>query len=266
MTIADEQCCGTDCIPSELSCCPDGQWCADPDYVCHLCPSGLPCVTLGGIEYTSECCPRSGGCTDTSPSTGTGSPSSPTSTPSSIIPKPSSSPVTTASQSPTHTVQPSSTLTVTQPAQTTPPQQTTTPTHSFSHSTPTQISTQSSVGVVVLPSNTTSFVTSVTTPSSTHSPISSWNGSGLLLVGYCATAEFSLVYGPQTTDMYFIGIVGCMGDKTDCCPFQVATTTATVTATVTDQFFFPGVARPELAILPRCPEDYVTISSVCCPS
>jgi hypothetical protein len=110
--------------------------------------------------------------------------------------------------------------------------------------------------------------------SSTQSQIPLWNG-GPLLVGTCGTPGFSLVYGPNTATMFDIGIVGCQGNKPDCCPFPVAprvvTTDATVTKTVggpsvSNRFIFPAAVTPRQVTLSRCPEDYVTISSVCCPS
>jgi hypothetical protein len=151
--------------------------------------------------------------------------------------------------------------------------------------------------------------------SPTQSPNSPWNGIGPLLTGTCATPEFSLVYGPQTATMYYIGIIGCEGGKPDCCPFPVATPGATTDATTTktvgrltitdtitthetisgltvtktitavtaggsnptvtapvggpsgsNRFIFPAAASPSQVTLSRCPEDYVTVSSVCCPS
>jgi len=70
--------------------------------------------------------------------------------------------------------------------------------------------------------------------------------------------------------LYFIGIVGCMGDKTDCCPFEVSSSTeivtATVTATAANELGFPAAASSSQVTLSRCPEDYVTVLSVCCPS
>jgi hypothetical protein len=59
-------------------------------------------------------------------------------------------------------------------------------------------------------STTSAFTPSAPAPTSSIPP---WNGTGPLLVGYCATPEFSLVYGPQPTAVYFIGVVGCVGEK-----------------------------------------------------
>jgi len=66
-----------------------------------------------------------------------------------------------------------------------------------------------------------------------------------------------------------------MGDKSDCCPFQVTSTTITVTATATaagagpptTEFHFPSGSGTDQITLPDCPADYQTISSsFCCPS
>jgi hypothetical protein len=88
-----------------------------------------------------------------------------------------------------------------------------------------------------------------------------------------------------------------MGEKTDCCPFHVSNTTSTTvtgtgttttslttttirtqTETVTvsqaagpspgaaTQLVFPNAANAGEATLLHCPDDYETISSVCCPS
>jgi hypothetical protein len=161
-------------------------------------------------------------------------------------------------------------------------------TSAFTPSAPAPTPAQTPFNVsLVAPSTAATFFTS-TISSSTYSSIPSWNGYGDLLVGYCATPEFSLVYGPQTTAVYFIGVVGCIGDKPDCCPFQVSSTTSTVTTTVTktvgasltttvtqtagagssitNQFLFPIAASSSQITLPRCPEDYETVSSVRCPS
>ena len=145
-----------------------------------------------------------------------------------------------------------------------------------------QIETQPHLSGLVMATErrTSSFTSSAISAasaisSSTQSPISPWNGIGPLLTGTCATPEFSLVYGPQTATLYNIGIVGCQGLQTDCCPFPMAPTVATTDVTTTktvggpsgsNRFIFPTAASPSQVTLSRCPEDYVTISSVCCPS
>jgi len=211
----------------------------------------------------------------TSPSPTSPSPTSPSPTP----PSPTSpSPTPRASQTPaaptSSLANPPPVSTVIYTVQTT--STSTNTTFAFTPFAPAPTPTQTPFNVsLVAPSTATTLFTS-TILFSTYSSIPPWNGYGALLVGYCAIPKFSLVYGPQTTAVYFIGVVGCMGDKPDCCPFQVSSTTSTITTTVTqtvragpsitDQFFFPIAASSSQITLPRCPEDYETVSSVCCPS
>ena len=104
------------------------------------------------------------------------------------------------------------------------------------------------------------------------------------------TPLFTLIPGP-TLDLY-IGVVGCVDGKDDCCPFSVASTPTptTSTATVTSQLIstvtvsfggasgtqipasttssqaFPLAVNTNQATLTRCPDDYQTVSDGCCPS
>jgi hypothetical protein len=97
-----------------------------------------------------------------------------------------------------------------------------------------------------------------------------------LLRSYCATPLFSELLGPEVTVVYFVGIVGCMDNKPDCCPYTVtinSTTTTITTATITtivssrsNQLDFPTPPAPDQETLPVCPGDYWTIGNVCCPS
>lgn len=117
-----------------------------------------------------------------------------------------------------------------------------------------------------------------------HSAISMYTGSGDLLQGYCATPAYILLDGPT---VYWAPAIGCVGDKTDCCPYSVAQTAATPTAstitivsTVTVNVGpggttqpaysglegFPVPASADQATLAHCPADYQTVSSGCCPS
>lgn len=118
----------------------------------------------------------------------------------------------------------------------------------------------------------------------THSPIPSYTGSGDLLQGYCATPEYILLDGPTA---YWAPAIGCVDDKTDCCPYSVAQTSAAATATIvtavstvtvnigpggTTQpvysgfLAFPTPASTNQATLAHCPADYQTVSGGCCPS
>jgi hypothetical protein len=117
-----------------------------------------------------------------------------------------------------------------------------------------------------------------------HSAIPTYTGSGSLLQGYCATPDYILLDGPTA---YWAPVVGCVNDKTDCCPYPVAKATATpspatvtVVSTITvnvgpggaTQSANPGLpAYPvplsaDQATLAHCPDDYQTVSGGCCPS
>ena len=113
----------------------------------------------------------------------------------------------------------------------------------------------------------------------THSPVSSYNGQGDLLQGYCVTPNYVLLDGPTA---FWAPIVGCGGDKTDCCPYaaQTSLTTITVVSTVTVDVgpggatdgpyagpaAYPTPASANQATLAHCPSDYVSVSGGCCPS
>ncbi|ORY02729.1 hypothetical protein BCR34DRAFT_605462 [Clohesyomyces aquaticus] len=145
--------------------------------------------------------------------------------------------------------------------------------------TPSEVPKPSFVPVTVVsrvPAMTTGGSTS---SSSTHAPVPKWTGSGNLLQGYCATPEFSLLDGPTA---YWAPIVGCVGDKPDCCPFDVppstiagATGPVTIVITIpasqssnipTGSGGFPIPLQPAQATLDRCPDDYHSIGDGCCPS
>lgn len=113
-----------------------------------------------------------------------------------------------------------------------------------------------------------------------HSTFPSYSGQGTLLQGYCVTPDFVLIDGPTA---YWAPVVGCVSDKTDCCPYPVSQTTAmTVTIVMTTtvnigpggvtQIPYTGIqaypipASNNEATLERCPDDYQTVSSGCCPS
>jgi hypothetical protein len=122
------------------------------------------------------------------------------------------------------------------------------------------------------------------TPLPTHSLIPSYTGSGDLLQGYCNTPEYILLDGPTA---YWAPAIGCADDKTDCCPYSIAQTSAAATATIvtfvstvivnvgpgaTTQpaysafLAFPIPASANQATLAHFPADYQTVSGGCCPS
>ncbi len=130
---------------------------------------------------------------------------------------------------------------------------------------------------------TVSFTTPTPTPP--HSSIPAYAGTGTLLQGYCTTPDFVLLDGPTA---YWAPVVGCVNDKTDCCPYNVAKT-ADATATATTVFVvstvtvnvgpggttqtpysglvaYPIPATPDQATLAHCPDDYQSVSGGCCPS
>jgi len=287
--LGTEQCCGGGCIDADLVCCPGGGWyCLQVGETCNPCPAGQICYDdIGNITPWSCCTDNQctfifstgtittsvgGGAAPSSPSSTiqtstytpptTTSPPPPPPTTVTIIPGPNT-PSPSPSPTPTPTtpsLPPSSPTRLITPPIITP----TVPLSTSPKSTSSKASSQSSSGTI----NSVKFITSTITP--TPSTVSIWDGSGPLLTGTCATPEFSLVDGSQTTSVFYIGVVGCVGGKTDCCPFTVSTTTATVTAAgpaPTSQLLFPSASTSSQNTLPDCPADYETISvSYCCPS
>jgi hypothetical protein len=73
-------------------------------------------------------------------------------------------------------------------------------------------------------------VTCTTNPRATSTTLSYTGGD--LLTGSCATPEFTLLPGPQSTIVYYAAFVGCVNNKPDCCPFAVSTSTSTTTEIV----------------------------------
>jgi hypothetical protein len=121
------------------------------------------------------------------------------------------------------------------------------------------------------------------TAAPTHSPIPSYSGQGNLLVGYCATPDYVLLDGPTA---YWAPLVGCVNEKSDCCPYAVqsgtstSATTITVVSTITMDVgpdgatqapyaglqAYPTPVSSNQAILANCPGDYISVSGGCCPS
>jgi hypothetical protein len=76
-----------------------------------------------------------------------------------------------------------------------------------------------------------------TTAATTYPALPLYTG-GDLLRAYCASAEFTLLPGPQPTIVIYAAFIGCVNDKPDCCPFAVLTNsssnaTTTISATTT---------------------------------
>ncbi|KAL1842811.1 hypothetical protein VTJ49DRAFT_4140 [Mycothermus thermophilus] len=115
---------------------------------------------------------------------------------------------------------------------------------------------------------TTVDVVTVTTPlpPPVYDGKADYTGSGRLLKGDCASTDFTLVDGGAT--MLYAGFQGCIRDKPDCCPWDVAQ--APLAAPTADGkalgWNFPEPADGAAAILTSCPDDYYSISGGCCPT
>ncbi|KAH8648093.1 hypothetical protein BGZ60DRAFT_226620 [Tricladium varicosporioides] len=247
-------------------------------------------------------------CVSTSTKTSTTSTSKPT-TPTTIVTttstsKSSSTTSTTSSSQPTPTITSTKSSTTSTTSSSFTPTTTsntfssiiTVPTSSITSSSTTSSSSSSSTSskstsTTTAPTIVISYVTpsvasaTTTSTSSTHSAIPQYTAGGNLLVGYCATPYFTVIPGP-TTDL-FVGVVGCVGDKGDCCPFAVASThantatstgpsftTVTLGATTTSNSFgainqnvaFPTALDAQAGVLDKCPGDYQLLGNQCCPS
>jgi hypothetical protein len=313
--IDGENCCGDACIPSDWPCCDNerdgGTYCRSSSSVCGRCPDEQTCYgeNSDGTQFVTPyiCCEdsvcpfvlSSGSVTlysTLSPTPSSGAPS----TASATSHRPGTTFVTLSA--PPLITQPPSSMgqsTPSTPTKTTShssPRDSSSKTSSISYSSPRDSSSTTSViSLEFLTTSNTEALASYTTTSSSHSPLSLYGDSGPLLTGYCATYDYSLLSGPQSTALYYIPIVGCVGDKPDCCPFPVnTTTTSTVTKSITTSvtistagvvtvsvistvtvedsspestsFVFPTPESQAQVTLNRCPQDYETVSSGCCPS
>lgn len=90
-----------------------------------------------------------------------------------------------------------------------------------------------------------------------------YKGVGQLLGGECTETDFTLVDAGST--VYFAAFNGCNGERPQCCPWRVATSTesppATTNAAGVDTanrigFDFPQPEDNNLAVLNSCAEDY----------
>jgi hypothetical protein len=125
------------------------------------------------------------------------------------------------------------------------------------------------------------------TAAPTYPPISLYSDQGDLLQGYCTTPDFVLLDGPTA---YWAPVVGCVGGKSDCCPYAIQPATSISAATVYavstvtvdigpggetqapyDGSYaglqaYPTPVSSNQATLAHCPGDYVSVSGGCCPS
>ncbi|KAF2500079.1 hypothetical protein BU16DRAFT_613884 [Lophium mytilinum] len=136
----------------------------------------------------------------------------------------------------------------------------------------TSSSSAESTSTASVPSLSLVAVTTATAyTSSSHSPIPPYTGSGNVLKGYCATPDYTLIDGGPTA--YWAPVLGCVGDKTDCCAFSAAAMTAAPTVQQTMQARQAGgasvgfpIPRSGGAELDTCPDDYTSVGNGCCPS
>jgi hypothetical protein len=147
---------------------------------------------------------------------------------------------------------------------------------------PIQITTSPVPALVLKP-----ITTGPPTTAPTYSSLPSYSGQGNLLQDYCATPNYVLLDGPTA---YWAPVVGCVGGKSDCCPYAVQSATSTSTMTVyvvstvtvdvgpsgeTQAPYggsyaglqaYPTPVSSNQATLAHCPGDYISVSGGCCPS
>lgn len=131
------------------------------------------------------------------------------------------------------------------------------------------------------------ITTGPATAAPTYSPLPSYSGQGDLLQDYCTTPDYVLLDGPIA---YWAPVVGCVGGKSDCCPYAVQSATSTIATTVyvvstvtvnvgpggetpapyggpyAGLQAYPTPVSSNQATLAHCPGDYVSVSGGCCPS
>ncbi|KAM7187446.1 hypothetical protein V8F20_010971 [Naviculisporaceae sp. PSN 640] len=124
------------------------------------------------------------------------------------------------------------------------------------------ISQPSYVDISYTPIVTVTPTTTITTPNRVATP--TYSGTGELLAGPCTQTQYTLL---DAGDMvYQAALVGCNADRPECCPFEVATTSAAQGNRVAgEQGGFPTPAAHALSALTACPDDYYPVSGQCCP-
>lgn len=118
----------------------------------------------------------------------------------------------------------------------------------------------------------------VTTPGRIAIPTNvepKYQGTGQLLAGACsASTDYTLVNAGAT--VYAAGVVGCNGNRPECCPWKVgamgsANGAAPAGGSSDDQsgnrvgVDFPLPAENAQAVLTGCAQDYYSVSGGCCP-
>lgn len=89
-----------------------------------------------------------------------------------------------------------------------------------------------------------------------------YQGTGNLLRAECSQTDFTLV--DEGSTVFYAGFMGCIKDRPECCPWAVATATAT-SADAHDNYDFPTPVNNCMAQLASCADDYYSISGGCCP-
>ncbi|KAK4223052.1 hypothetical protein QBC38DRAFT_517791 [Podospora fimiseda] len=105
------------------------------------------------------------------------------------------------------------------------------------------------------------------------------SSGGNLLAGDCSSTTFSVINAGDV--MFYAPIVGCNANRPECCPWLVsgtpvagstpAPTTAGPNARDLQRVAaaagqFPVPADGQLQTLPRCPNDFYSVSGQCCPN
>ncbi|KAM7216660.1 hypothetical protein V8F06_007975, partial [Rhypophila decipiens] len=117
----------------------------------------------------------------------------------------------------------------------------------------------------------------VTTPGRVAIPTNvepKYSGSGQLLAGACsASTDYTLVNAGAT--VYAAGVVGCNGNRPECCPWKVgemgSAGGAAPAGGTEDQgknrvgVDFPQPENNAQAVLSGCAQDYYSVSGGCCP-
>ncbi|KAK0655116.1 hypothetical protein B0T16DRAFT_450855 [Cercophora newfieldiana] len=134
---------------------------------------------------------------------------------------------------------------------------------------PSAMAQMSPPATVSLSFETVDIVTATGQPAPSEIVQPNYSG-GELLKGECTKTDFTLVDAGST--VYFAGFNGCNGERPECCPWPVATTSAATTAGGTNQdtgnhigFDFPQPQDSNQATLASCADDYYSISGGCCP-
>ena len=106
----------------------------------------------------------------------------------------------------------------------------------------TATSTASSSSADSQVSTITGDIVPETAADTTGTPLTATFGGKPLMTGSCTVPYFALITGPNAMVTEFPAI-GCSDERKDCCPFD----------------------QGQNAVITRCPQDYFTTASGCCP-